>query len=210
MCGVPHCGPMSTRILIVYDTNGGNTYQMARMIGRGVNAVPDASAEIRAVPKVSTVIEATVEAVPESGAPYASLEDLQTIDGLIIGSPTHFGNMSASLKHFLDQTTSEWFASTLVGKPAAVFTSTGTQHGGQESTLLSMMTPLLHHGMLITGIPYSEPALNHTTRGGTPYGASHVAGVDGKHSLDDNESALCQALGKRVANIAAQLKVPTP
>ena len=210
MCGVPHCGPMSTRILIVYDTNGGNTYQMARMIGRGVNAVPDASAEIRAVPKVSTVIEATVEAVPESGAPYASLEDLQTIDGLIIGSPTHFGNMSASLKHFLDQTTSEWFASTLVGKPAAVFTSTGTQHGGQESTLLSMMTPLLHHGMLITGIPYSEPALNHTTRGGTPYGASHVAGVDGKNSLDDNESALCQALGKRVANIAAQLKVPTP
>ena len=210
MCGVPHCGPMSTRILIVYDTNGGNTYQMARMIGRGVNAVPDASAEIRAVPKVSTVIEATVETVPESGAPYASLEDLQTIDGLIIGSPTHFGNMSASLKHFLDQTTSEWFASTLVGKPAAVFTSTGTQHGGQESTLLSMMTPLLHHGMLITGIPYSEPALNHTTRGGTPYGASHVAGVDGKHSLDDNESALCQALGKRVANIAAQLKVPTP
>ena len=210
MCGVPHCGPMSTRILIVYDTNGGNTYQMARMIGRGVNAVPDASAEIRAVPKVSTVIEATVDAVPESGAPYASLEDLQTIDGLIIGSPTHFGNMSASLKHFLDQTTSEWFASTLAGKPAAVFTSTSTQHGGQESTLLSMMTPLLHHGMLITGIPYSEPALNHTTRGGTPYGASHVAGVDGKHSLDDNESVLCQALGKRVASIAAQLKVPTP
>jgi len=207
MCVVPHCGPMSTRILIVYDTNGGNTYQMARMIGRGVNAVPDANAEIRAVPKVSTVIEATDSGVPESGAPYVSIEDLHTIDGLIIGSPTHFGNMSASLKHFLDQSTSEWFASTLAGKPAAVFTSTSTQHGGQESTLLSMMTPLLHHGMLITGIPYSEPALNHTSRGGTPYGASHVAGIEGKHPLDEHESALCQALGKRVAGIASQLKM---
>jgi len=197
---------MNTRILIVYDTNGGNTYQMARMIARGVNAAGDANADIRTVPKVSTVIESVSASVPENGAPYVSLEDLDDIDGLIIGSPTHFGNMSASLKHFLDQTTARWFASTLVGKPAAVFTSTGTQHGGQESTLLSMMTPLLHHGMLITGIPFSEPALNHTTRGGTPYGASHVAGVDGKHPLDENERQLCQALGKRVATIAQQLK----
>jgi len=176
------------------------------MIARGVNAAGDANAEIRTVPKVSTVIESVSASVPESGAPYVSLEDLDDIDGLIIGSPTHFGNMSASLKHFLDQTTGKWFASTLAGKPAAVFTSTGTQHGGQESTLLSMMTPLLHHGMLITGIPFSEPALNHTTRGGTPYGASHVAGVDGKHPLDENERQLCQALGKRVATIAQQLK----
>ncbi len=193
------------RILIVYDSNGGNTYRMAQQIGRGVESVSNCSAVLRAAPKVGDRSASRLPAVPDSGAPHAEPADLLDCDGLIMGSPTHFGNMSASLKHFLDQTTEQWFAGTLTGKPAAAFTSTGSMHGGQESTLLSMMVPLLHHGMLICGLPYSNPELMQTTRGGTPYGASHVSGEDGKAALSEAETSLCRALGSRVASIAAQL-----
>jgi len=161
---------MATRILIIYDTNGGNTYAMAQRIARGVDSVAACEAVIRTVPKVTATIVETAPAVPDAGAPYVELKDLQTHDGLIIGSPTHFGNMSAALKHFLDQTTPAWLSGALTGKPAAAFTSTGSMHGGQEATLLSMMIPLLHHGMLLCGLPYSHPGLMQTTRGGTPYG----------------------------------------
>lgn len=192
-------------ILIVYDTNSGNTYRMAQLIGRGVDAVPGCRAVLRCVPKVGDRTTERLPEIPESGAPYATTTDLAECDGFIMGSPTHFGNMSGSLKYFLDQSTAQWFAGSLSGKPAAVFTSTGSLHGGQESTLLSMMIPLLHHGMVICGLPYSNPELMQTTTGGTPYGASHVAGEDGKTSIDDNESALCRALGSRVASIAKAL-----
>jgi len=192
-------------ILILYDTNGGNTYRMAQLIGRGVDAVSGCSATLRAAPKAGDRSSERLPAVPDSGAPYAQISDLDNCDGLVIGSPTHFGNMSASLKLFLDQTTEQWFGGILTGKPGAVFTSTGSMHGGQESTLLSMMIPLLHHGMLICGIPYSNPALMQTTRGGTPYGASHVAGEAGDAPLDDHEIELCKALGRRVASTALAL-----
>ncbi len=192
-------------ILIVYDSNGGNTYRMAQLIGRGADSVEGCTARLRAAPKAGDRSAQRLPSVPDSGAPYAETSDLKACDALIIGSPTHFGNMSASLKLFLDQTTEQWFAGTLSGKPAAVFTSTGSMHGGQESTLLSMMVPLLHHGMLICGLPYSNPALMQTTRGGTPYGASHVAGEDGSAPLDSNESELCKALGRRVAATALAL-----
>ena len=162
-------------------------------------------ATIKTVAPVSPASEATVPAVPEEGPPYATLEDLKHCDGLLLGSPTHFGNMSASLKHFIDGTTSSWMAASLSGKPAAVFTSTGSLHGGQESTLLSMMLPLFHHGMVMVGLPYSEAALARTTRGGTPYGASHVSGVNGDQALDVDETALCRALGQRVATCARAL-----
>jgi len=194
-----------TRILIVYDSNGGNTYRMAQQIGRGVDSVSNSCAVLRAAAKVGDRTASRLPEVPDSGAPYAEPAELLDCDGLIIGSPTHFGNMSGSLKHFLDQTTEQWFAGALAGKPAAAFTSTGSMHGGQESTLLSMMVPLLHHGMLICGLPYSNPELMQTTRGGTPYGASHVAGEDGKAPLSDAETALCRALGARVASIAVKL-----
>jgi NAD(P)H dehydrogenase (quinone) len=157
------------------------------------------------VPKVGDRTSTRLPEIPDAGAPHASTADLSECDGFIMGSPTHFGNMSGSLKHFLDQSTEQWFASALSGKPAAVFTSTGSLHGGQESTLLSMMIPLLHHGMLICGLPYSNPELMQTTTGGTPYGASHVAGEDGKGIIDDNESRLCRALGSRVASVAKAL-----
>ncbi|ASJ76087.1 NAD(P)H:quinone oxidoreductase [Granulosicoccus antarcticus] len=194
-----------TRILIVYDSNGGNTYRMAQQIARGVESVKNCHAILRATPKVGDRSATALPEVPESGAPFAETADLRECEGLIIGSPTHFGNMSASLKYFLDQTTEQWFAGTLAGKPAAAFTSTGSMHGGQESTLLSMMVPLLHHGMLICGLPYSNPELMQTLRGGTPYGASHVAGEDGKAPLAPTETALCKALGARVASIALAL-----
>lgn len=193
------------RVLIIYDTNSGNTYRMAQLIGRGVESIPGCQAVLRCVPKVGDRSAPRLPEIPESGAPYAATADLSECEGLIIGSPTHFGNMSGSLKHFLDQTTEQWFASALSGKPAAVFTSTGSMHGGQESTLLSMMIPLMHHGMLICGLPYSNPELMQTTSGGTPYGASHVAGEDGKADIDTNESMLCRALGSRVASIAKAL-----
>ncbi len=193
------------RILIVYDSNGGNTYRMAQQIGRGVESQSGCSAVLRSAPRVGDRSADRLPAVPDSGAPHVEQADLLDCDGLIIGSPTHFGNMSASLKHFLDQSTEHWFAGTLTGKPAAAFTSTGSMHGGQEATLLSMMVPLLHHGMLICGLPYSNPELMQTTRGGTPYGASHVSGEDGKAPLSDAETRLCRALGSRVAGLALQL-----
>ncbi len=195
-----------TEILILFHSESGNTATMANQIARGVESVSQCSSKLRTVPSVTPDTESTLPAVPQTGAPYITLEDLQGVDGLIIGSPTHFGNMSASLKYFLDQTSPQWFQGALTGKPAAVFTSTGSLHGGQEATLLSMMVPLLHHGMLIAGIPYSEPALRKTNSGGTPYGASHMSGDDGTIPLSDEERELCQALGKRVATVATQLK----
>ena len=194
-------------VLIVYDTNSGNAYRMAKLIARGVDSVsPDMAACIRAVPKVGDRSAERLPPVPEDGAPYAQLGELADCNALIIGGPTHFGNMSASLKHFLDQSTEHWFKGSLIGKPAGVFTSTGSMHGGQETTLLSMMIPLLHHGMLICGIPYSNPELNQTQRGGTPYGASHVSGEEGDAPLSDAEGELCKALGARIAGVALQLK----
>lgn len=200
----------SSSILIVYDSNGGNTYRMAQQIGRGVESVGQCRAVLRAAPKAGNRSASRLPEIPETGAPLAELSDLKQCDGLIIGSPTHFGNMSASLKLFLDQTTELWFAGTLAGKPAAAFTSTGSMHGGQEATLLSMMVPLLHHGMLLCGLPYSNPLLMQTTRGGTPYGASHVSGEDGRTPLAEPERLLCQALGARVAALASTLSAGRP
>lgn len=179
---------------------------MASQIARGVDAVDGCEAVIKTVATVSSNTEATSPDVPASGPAYATPADLKECDGLLLGSPTHFGNMSASLKHFIDGTTSSWMSAALTGKPAAVFTSTGSLHGGQESTLLSMMLPLFHHGMVMVGLPYSEPALGRTTSGGTPYGASHVSGADGDNPLDSDETALCRALGQRVASVAIALK----
>lgn len=193
------------QILIVYDSNSGNCYELAKLISRGVESVDGCTAVIRSVAKVGERTSQRLPAVPDQGAPHVLTADLQHCHGLIIGGPTHFGNMSASLKHFLDQTTSQWFDGTLSGKPGAVFTSTGSMHGGQETTLLSMMIPLLHHGMLICGLPYSNPELMQTTRGGTPYGASHVSGEDASAAVSEPEAALCKALGARVARIAGSL-----
>ncbi|MFK8081874.1 MAG: NAD(P)H:quinone oxidoreductase [Granulosicoccus sp.] len=193
------------RVLIVYDTNSGNAYRMAQLIGRGVDSVSHCDAVIRAVPKVGDRSSARLPAVPDEGAPYVQLNELQNCQGLVIGGPTHFGNMSASLKYFLDQTTEHWFNGSLTGKPAGVFTSTGSMHGGQETTLLTMMIPLLHHGMLICGLPYSNPELMQTQRGGTPYGASHVSGEQGNTAMSDAEVHLCKALGERVAINAVKL-----
>lgn len=193
------------KILIVYYSLHGNTAAMARQIARGVAQVDGAEAVVRTVPKVSDGRIDDPGAVPDSGPPFVDKNDLKDCSGLILGSPTRFGNMAAPLKYFLDGTASEWFSGVLTGKPAAVFTSTATLHGGQESTLLSMMLPLLHHGMLLVGVPYSEPGLNNTTSGGTPYGPSHWAGGNSDRELDDIEAELCRALGKRVAGIAARL-----
>ena len=188
--------------MLYYSTHG-HTADMARQVARGVEQVDGVSAIIRTVPKVGTGLENS-SPVPESGPPYARAEDLAECDGLVLGSPTRFGNMASALKHFIDGTASQWYSGVLEGKPAAMFTSTASLHGGQESTLLSMMLPLLHHGMLITGIPYSEKSLTTTRGGGTPYGASHYSGWEGDRGLDDDETRLCQALGKRVAAIARQ------
>ncbi len=197
---------MSTQVLVLYHSKSGNTQAMAQQIARGIASIEGAEAILRSVPEVSSVSEATEPAVPDSGAPYAEITDLENCDGLILGSPTCFGNMSAPLKHFIDQSSSQWFSGRLSGKPAAVFTSTSSLHGGQETVLMSMMIPLLHHGMLITGIPYSVPELTNTTSGGTPYGASHTSGSNGNNPLTHEEQALCKALGKRVADIAVRLK----
>lgn len=194
-----------TQILIVYYSRGGNTHRMAQYLARGVESVDGCEAVLRTVPEVSAVCEATEAAVPEDGAPYASHDDLRACDGLILGSPTHFGNMAAPLKYFIDQTSGLWFGGELAGKPAAVYTSTASQHGGQESTLLSMMLPLMHHGMLITGVPYSVPELINSTSGGTPYGASHTSGPNSNSPLTDDEKVVCRELGKRVADIAKRL-----
>lgn len=194
-----------TNVLVLYYSRHGATAKMADHIARGVELINGVSAIVRTVPSVSSNIEATEDAVPSSGAPYVSLDELKNCDGLAMGSPTRFGNMAAPLKHFIDQTTSLWLAGNLTGKPAGVFTSTTTMHGGQETTLTSMMTPLLHHGMVIVGIPYSEPKLTSTTSGGTPYGPSHVAGPDSKQPLTDDEIELCHAFGKRLAEITVKL-----
>jgi NAD(P)H dehydrogenase (quinone) len=191
-------------ILVLYYSRNGATSEMARQIARGIE-LGGLEARLRTVPAVSAECEAVAPAIPDKGAPFASVDDLKNCAGLALGSPTRFGNMAAPLKYFLDGTSSLWLSGGLVGKPAAVFTSTASLHGGQESTLLSMMLPLLHHGMLITGIPYSEAALLETTGGGTPYGASHHAGADGKRALDEHEKSLCRALGQRLASTALQL-----
>ncbi|MGR8999663.1 MAG: NAD(P)H:quinone oxidoreductase [Gammaproteobacteria bacterium] len=192
------------KILILYYSRDGATAEMANYIARGVESVAGAEAVLRTVPDVSTVCEKTAESIPAQGAIYATLEDLKTCDGLALGSPTRFGNMASPLKYFLDSTTEIWFSGALAGKPAGVFTSTGSMHGGQESTLLTMMLPLMHHGMLILGLPYTETALRETTSGGTPYGPSHLSL---EHTgLTDHEKTLCRALGTRLATIALLLK----
>jgi len=193
-------------VLVLYYSRYGATAQMAQLIARGIEMVPGVEALVRTVPEVSTTTTATEPAIPEQGAPYVTLEELAQCDGLAIGSPTRFGNMAAPLKHFIDQTAGLWFSGKLAGKPAATFTSTASLHGGQESTLLSMMLPLLHHGMLIVGIPFTEANLTSTTTGGTPYGASHLAGADSKNPLSETESRLCKALGKRLGAIALKLR----
>ena len=193
------------KILILYFSRYGATSEMANQIARGVNSIDGAEAVLRTVPEVSTVCEKTEEKVPDSGAPYASIQDLKDCDGLALGSPTHFGNMAAPLKYFIDSSTEVWFSGCLTGKPAGVFTSTGSMHGGHESTLLSMMIPLLHLGMIIMGIPSSVAALRDTSTGGTPYGPSNLAG-HGKKDLSNEEKGVCQALGERLAKTALQLK----
>lgn len=194
-----------TEILIVYYSRYGGTSDLANMIARGVEEVPDCQAKLRTVPPVSAECEAVADSIPDAGAPYCSMEDLQNCDGLALGSPTHFGNMAAPLKYFIDNTSSLWFSGALAGKPAGVFTSTGSMHGGQESTLLSMMLPLLHHGMVIVGLPSQEPALQKTTTGGTPYGPSRLAGGN-NNVLSDDEKQLCRAFGRRLAAMAQALK----
>lgn len=195
-----------TEILVLYYSRFGATARMADLIARGIEEIDNARARVRTVPAVSAVSEATAPAVPPSGPPYAELEDLEQCDGLVMGSPTRFGNMAAPLRYFLDGTSPLWLTGALSDKPAAVFTSTGTMHGGQEATLLTMMLPLLHHGMLLTGIPYTEPALHTTTTGGSPYGATHVAGPNNDRPISDDERTLCLALGRRVATLARQLQ----
>jgi NAD(P)H dehydrogenase (quinone) len=190
---------------VLYYSQHGATQQMAQLIARGIEQVEGARARLRTVPKVSTVCEATEASIPDSGAPYAELSDLEECIGLALGSPTRFGNMAGAMKYFWDSTSSLWMKHALVGKPAALFTSTSSMHGGQESTLLSMMLPLLHHGMIIVGLPYSEPELATTQTGGTPYGASHVAGLTSDAPISDAEKKLCLALGKRLAITALKL-----
>ncbi|MTW21146.1 NAD(P)H:quinone oxidoreductase [Allochromatium palmeri] len=192
-------------ILILYYSRHGATAEMAHHVARGVEAA-GFEARLRTVPAVSTVCEATEATIPASGAPYVELDDLRDCAGLALGSPTRFGNMAAAMKYFLDGTSALWLAGALAGKPAGVFTSTSSLHGGQESTLLSMMLPLLHHGMLVMGLPYSETDLIHTRSGGTPYGPSHLAGTESNLPLTEEERRLCHALGRRLATTAAQLK----
>ena len=196
---------MSVKILILYYSRNGSTLKMAQQIARGVASVAAAEAVLRTVPEVSSVCEKVADAIPETGAPYVSLQDLESCDGLALGSPTHFGNMAAPLKHFIDSSGGLWFAGSLSGKPAGVFTSTGSMHGGQETTLISMMLPLMHHGMLIVSLPGNEIALRETNTGGTPYGPSRRAETDGEE-LSEHEKRLCWVLGERLANTAAALR----
>lgn len=189
-------------VLVLYYSRHGSTQTLAKLIARGIESVENTQAMLRTVPEVSPLCEATEDSIPNSGAPYVSIDDLKLCDGLALGSPTRYGNMAAPLKYFLEQTTGLWFSADLSGKPAGVFTSSSSQHGGQESTLLSMMIPLLHHGMLISGIPYSQGDLLTTQTGGTPYGASHVAGADNTLPISEEEKTLAIALGKRLALLA--------
>ena len=192
-------------ILVLYYSRGGSVAALARQVARGVGEVEGMSARLRTVPPVAPVTVAAAPPVPEDGAPYVEHRDLAECSGLLLGSPTRFGNMAAPLKHFLDGLGSEWASGSLVGKPAGVFTSTATMHGGQESTLLTMLVPLLHHGCVVAGIPFTEPGLSSTRGGGTPYGASHVAGGDNDPTPSDEEARLARALGRRIATLAARL-----
>jgi len=198
--------PTPLAILVLYYSRHGATRRLAELIGQGIDAVDGCEARLRTVPMVSTVAEATAPAVPADGAPYVELADLEQCAGLALGSPTRFGNMAAPMKYFWDSTTAHWLSGSLAGKPACVFTSTGSLHGGQESTLLSMMLPLLHHGMLLVGLPYTQPELMTTASGGTPYGASHWSGVSGNEPISDETRLLAIAQGRRLADIALRLR----
>ncbi len=196
-------------VLVLYYSHRGSVRALADLIARGIDSVPGAAARLRTVPRVSTICESTENDIPDSGAPYAEMQDLEECVGLALGSPTRFGNMAAPMKYFLDGTAGPWLSGALAGKPACVFTSSASQHGGQESTLMSMMTPLLHHGMLIVGLPFSEhPELTRTRSGGSPYGATHVAGHDDNTQLTDEEKRLATALGRRLAETALKLATP--
>ncbi len=192
-------------VLVIYYSQGGAVREMAQLLARGVESVSGINARIRTVPKVSANCEATEPEIPTKGDPYVELSDLEECSGLALGSPTRFGNMAAPMKYFLDGSTSLWLKGALIGKPAAVFTSTGSMHGGNEATLLTMMLPLMHHGMIMVGLPYSEPTLSTTTSGGTPYGASHVGGAMDDKPITEDEKKLCIALGKRLAETALKL-----
>ena len=193
-------------ILVLFYSRHGATRKLAELIAQGVEGVAGCDARLRTVPAVSTVAEATEADVPAEGAPYVELDDLRECAGLAVGSPTRFGNMAAAMKYFWDGTATEWLAGTLAGKPACVFTSTGSLHGGQESTLLSMMIPLFHHGLMVMGLPYTNPELMTTSSGGTPYGASHWSGLDGKKAITEDEKRLALALGRRLAETAMKLR----
>lgn len=201
--------PTSLTILVLYYSRHGATRKLAELIAQGIESVPGAEARLRTVPAVSTVAEATAPGIPPDGAPYVELSDLAECAGLALGSPTRFGNMASAMKYFLDGTAAEWLAGTLSGKPAVVFASTGSLHGGQEATLLSMMIPLLHHGMLVMGLPYTHPELMTTSSGGSPYGATHWAGIDGDKQVTEDEKRLAIALGRRLAEAAAKLHTPS-
>ena len=196
----------SLKILVLYYSRHGATRKLAELIAQGVAHVPNCEAVLRTVPAVSTVTEATEPAVPDTGAPYVEPDDLANCAALALGSPTRFGNMAAAMKYFIDSTSAQWLSGALAGKPACVFTSTGSLHGGQESTLLSMMLPLLHHGMLMVGLPYTEAALMTTASGGSPYGATHWSGIKGDHAFSEDTRALAIALGKRLAHTATRLQ----
>jgi len=193
-------------VLVLYYSRKGSVHALAELIARGIERVPGVAARLRTVPAVSAVCEATADEVPADGPPYASLDDLEACIGLALGSPTRFGNMAAPVKYFIDGTIGPWVNGALSGKPACVFTSSGSQHGGQETTLISMMLPLMHHGMVMLGLPYSERALSQTTTGGTPYGVSHVAGHDGDPVLSETETSLALAQGERLARMALALE----
>ncbi len=193
-------------VLVLYYSRTGSTAAMARRVARGVESVTGVEARLRTVPAISAETEQVADEVPDDGPPYATQNDLRHCAGLVLGSPTRFGNMAAPLKYFMDQGSELWLSGALIDKPAAVFTSTSSLHGGQESTLLSMQLPLLHHGMVIVGLPYGEPGLARTTAGGTPYGASHWSGPEGGREPDDTELALCHALGRRVAELSERLR----
>lgn len=193
-------------ILVLYYSRHGSTRRLAELIAQGVESVSNCDARIRTVPAISPVSEATADAIPESGAPFVELADLRECAGLALGSPTRFGNMASAMKYFWDGTTADWVSGSLNGKPACVFTSTGSMHGGQESTLLSMMLPLLHHGMLLLGLPYIHPELMNTKTGGSPYGATHWSGLDGKMPISEETRTLAIALGKRLAETTLKLQ----
>jgi len=198
--------PPNSIILVLYYSRHGATRKLAELIAQGIESVPGVDARLRTVPAVSSVAEATAPQIPDHGAPYVEAQDLADCAGLALGSPTRFGNMAAPLKYFLDGTATAWLAGTLAGKPAVVFTSTGSLHGGQEATLLSMMIPLLHHGMMVMGLPYTQPELMTTSSGGSPYGATHWSGIDGDKAITEDEKRLAIALGRRLALTASTLK----